>query len=298
VTSSSGAAAGQGLVGAYDTHVHAAPDAVPRRQDYLTVAHEAQASGMAGIVFKDVGQPTMDRAYAVRAQVPGLEAFGGVVLDLPVGGLNPHAVRSALDRGGRVIWMPVVHSRQTIERVRDGTVRLSIEPTIDASEGLTIYDAQARLSRTVREIIALIADRDAILATGHLSPRESLDLISYASTHGVTRMIVNHPSAPVVGASVDEQVALAGMGAFLEHCYAQCTPSMGRLPMSTIGDAIRMVGPEHCLLATDLGQTLNEPSVAGLASFRAALRADGCSERDLVQMMSTNPRALFTWSAT
>ena len=112
------------LAGTWDTHVHAAPDAVPRRQDYFAIARAAREMGMVGLVFKDVGQPTVDRAYAVTRRFTGIAAIGGVVLDLPVGGLNPHAVRSVLERGGRVVWMPVVHSRRTVERYREGAVRL------------------------------------------------------------------------------------------------------------------------------------------------------------------------------
>jgi len=162
------------------------------------------------------------------------------------------------------------------------------------SEALSVYDASWRLSHSVREIVSMIASHDAVLATGHLSPRESLDLVSYASTHGVTRIIVNHPAANVVGATLDEQIALARMGAFLEHCYAQCTPALDNLPIAAIGDAIRAVGPEHCLLASDLGQVLNPPPVFGLALFRAALQREGWSDQDLALMMSTNPRTLFS----
>ena len=141
----------------------------------------------------------------------------------------------------------------------------------------------------MKEIVALIASFDAVLATGHLSPRESIDLLDYASTHGVTRMLVNHPAAAVVDATVEEQIALARTGAFLEHCYAQCTPVLDGLALQVISDAIRAVGPEHCVLATDLGQVQNPPTVTGLARFRAALADEGWSDSDLEVMMAKNP---------
>src|SRR5215218_10052996 len=84
------------LTGAYDIHIHAGPDIVPRSVDFLAVGREAVANGMAGVVFKDIGQPKIDRAYAVRSALPDLRAFGGIVLDRPVGGFNPAAVERSL----------------------------------------------------------------------------------------------------------------------------------------------------------------------------------------------------------
>ena len=52
----------------------------------------ARAHGMRAIVLKNHYDPTAGLAYMVRKQVPGLEVFGGVDLNLPVGGMNPAAV--------------------------------------------------------------------------------------------------------------------------------------------------------------------------------------------------------------
>jgi hypothetical protein len=43
------------LRGAYDCRVHAAPDVVPRAQDWLDVGEAARAAGLAGLVNKDHG---------------------------------------------------------------------------------------------------------------------------------------------------------------------------------------------------------------------------------------------------
>jgi hypothetical protein len=281
------------LAGAFDTHIHAAPDAVVRRQDFFAVAESARLMGMAGIVFKDVGQTTMDRAHAVESRVGGLRAFGGLVLDLPAGGLNPHAARAALERGARIIWMPVVDARETVERYRAGAVRLTVPPRLDPSDALTVFDSAWRLAPAVREIVTMVAAYDAVLATGHLSSRESLELLAYAASRGVRRMLVNHPVAPVVDASTDEQRELAGLGALLEHCFAQTTPALDALPIRRIADAIRHVGPQHCVVASDLGQVGNPPAPEGLAAFRAALLDEGFGPDELDTMLIHNPRALL-----
>jgi hypothetical protein len=106
-------------------------------------------------------------------------------------------------------------------------------------------------------------------------------------------MLVNHPAAPVVAASIDEQIALAQRGALLEHCFAQTTAALDALPLATIGMAIRAVGPEHCVLASDLGQVQNPPAVIGLATFRAALIDQGFVPDEVRTMLVDNPRSLF-----
>ena len=47
---------------------------------------------MRAIVLKNHYEPTASLAYIVRKEVPGIEVFGGISLDLTNGGVNPAAV--------------------------------------------------------------------------------------------------------------------------------------------------------------------------------------------------------------
>src|SRR5687767_4378891 len=94
------ATAGQGgddaarmLAGAVDIHVHSDPDSRPRSIDAIDVAKLAHSQGMRAIVLKNHDDPTGGLAYLARKQVPGLEVFGGIGLNLAVGGINPVAVQ-------------------------------------------------------------------------------------------------------------------------------------------------------------------------------------------------------------
>src|SRR5438270_10134179 len=80
------------LVGAIDIHVHAAPDSTPRSIDVIDLARLAKSLGMRGLVLKSHYEPTASIAYLVRKEVPGIEVFGGIDLNLTVGGMNPGAV--------------------------------------------------------------------------------------------------------------------------------------------------------------------------------------------------------------
>ena len=86
----------------------------------------AKLRGMRGIVLKNHYEPTASLGYLARKAVPGIEIFGGVTLNLPVGGINPHAVdhMARVSGGaGRFVWMgsldteAQVRSRNTIGRL-------------------------------------------------------------------------------------------------------------------------------------------------------------------------------------
>src|SRR5260370_1410990 len=95
------------LRGAIDIHVHSDPDDRPRSIDAIDVAKLARLRGMRAIVLKNHYDPTAALAYIVRKEVPGLEVFGGIDLNLSVGGMNPTA-GDPMARGsggwGRLVW--------------------------------------------------------------------------------------------------------------------------------------------------------------------------------------------------
>src|ERR1700691_1044657 len=96
------------LAGVIDIHVHCAPDSTPRSIDAIDSARLAKTRGMGGLVLKNHYEPTASLAYVVRKEVPGIEVFGGVDLNLSVGGMNSSAVEhmAATTGGpGRVVWV-------------------------------------------------------------------------------------------------------------------------------------------------------------------------------------------------
>src|SRR5207245_3144962 len=58
----------------------------------------------------DVCSSDLALAYAVDKVTPGIRVFGGIALDAPVGGLNPHAMEVTCRIGGKVAWMPKLSS--------------------------------------------------------------------------------------------------------------------------------------------------------------------------------------------
>jgi hypothetical protein len=81
------------------------------------------------------------------------------------------------------------------------------------------------------------------------------------------------------------------MGAFIEHCFT--TMYTGKAPWDAALGAIRMVGPEHCIISTDLGQTINPPVAEGFAMFAQQLLDGGFTASQIRRMAVTNPNSLI-----
>src|SRR5437667_9201876 len=107
----------QTLDGAIDMHAHSYPDGVARSIDAVDLAKLAKSRGMRALVLKNHYEPTASLAYIVRKEVPGIEIFGGISLDLTVGGVNPAAVEHmthVTGGWGRVVWMPTFDAENQV----------------------------------------------------------------------------------------------------------------------------------------------------------------------------------------
>ena len=81
--------------GAYDLHVHVAPDVPRRRIDDHTLAQRFAELGLAGFALKSHYTSTAERAQVVSALVPKVRVAGTLTLNWAVGGLNALAVEIA-----------------------------------------------------------------------------------------------------------------------------------------------------------------------------------------------------------
>src|SRR5215813_10977754 len=114
---------------AIDIHVHTEPDSRPRSVDAFEAARQAKANGMRAIVLKNHYEYTSGLAYIVGKEVPGIEVFGGVDLNLTVGGMNPAAVEymAATTGGrGRFVWMPTFDSENQVRFSKENRPFVSV----------------------------------------------------------------------------------------------------------------------------------------------------------------------------
>lgn len=277
------AAAEQSLNGVIDIHVHCDPDSIPRSIDAIDLATLARSKGMRGLVLKNHYEPTASLAYVVRKVVPGIEIFGGIDLNRTVGGVNPAAVeRMTMMKGGwgKVVWLPTFDAEN---QVRDSKENRPFVPVSRKGE----------LLPEVKEVIALAARHNLTLETGHSSAEECLMVIREARKQGVRHIVVTHAMLAPIRMSVPQMREAAKLGAYVEFVYNAVIGPNKMFDMPEYARAIRDAGPEHCILASDLGQKANPVHTDGLIAFFAALRKEGFSTAEIALMSQTNPaRAL------
>ena len=289
----------ESIQGAYDLQVHVAPDIIARRIDDLGLAREFLSHGLKGFVLKSHYMSTAERARVVSAAVPGIAAYGAITLNHSVGGLNPVAVDIAGRSGAKIVWFPTVDAEnETAGLPTGGNKKLpfwaEIQREISAMgispPRMTVLDEPGKISSATRSCIELIAKHDMILATGHLGRHEIFPLVKTAREMKVRKVLVTHAEFPSQNLSAEEQVELANLGAMIEHCFT--TMHTGKAPWQAVIDSIRAVGPERCLLSTDLGQTINPPVAEGFALFAETLLEGGFSAEQVRRMAVINSAAL------
>jgi hypothetical protein len=145
----------------------------------------------------------------------------------------------------------------------------------------------------VRDIITLIARHDLVLATGHSSPVETLLILEEARRQQVRRLVVTHAMNPPVEMTVAHMKEAAALGAFIEFVGGSPVAFDAKERYGRFADAIRQVGPQHCILSSDLGQAGNPRPAEGFGAFLLALQAHGVSRQDVEAMSKTNPARLL-----
>ena len=264
------------LRGAYDLHVHAAPDGKQqRRMDALEVARCAYEAEMGGFVLKSHDYNTAPLTYALNQMYPGLSVFGAIALNRSVGGINPDAVQVAVDLGAQVVWMPTF-TADFRQRGRD-------------SEGIRVADDDGNLCDGVHEVLEIIAAADMTLASGHISPAEAIALFKAARGQGVQRMIATHPDGV---ATLEEQQKMIALGAYAEYTFLACMPSRARRTQQQFVEMIRSLGVGNCIVTTDFGQWQNPPPAEGMRMAIAALLDAGMTSDEVTTLVKGNTAQL------
>ncbi len=266
------------LKGAIDLHIHTSPDCIPRSVSDVAAARMAAQAGMRAIMLKNHMDPTYGRAAAAQEAVDGkVLVFGGVALNVQVGGINPEAVQAAISMGGKCVWMPTASSPRHISHFN-----------VQNGKAVRAFDHDGKPVPQLLEVLDLVAGAGCILASGHLEPAESLKLVKLAKAAGVRSILITHPEFEAVAMPVDMQKELAAQGVFFERCF-YATNSRQKLPVEAIAAQIKEVGWESTIISSDFGQDYNPPPVRGLETFLTQLAACGIEEKNLSACVREHP---------
>lgn len=269
------------LHGAYDLHVHSSPSVFPRAMDGFQIIQEADAAGMAGILLKSHYESTALRAELInRYSGCRAKAYGGLCLNWPVGGLNVYAVKNALKAGAKVIWMPTRDAENSL-------VFGNMSGDFFNREGISILNADGSLKDCVYDIMDAVKEQNAFLATGHISPEESIILCRKGRKRSVN-MILTHPEFPRTMIPADQQAELAKMGVLIEKNWFNIVQKS--VTAEKMAETIQEVGSNCVYMATDRGQK-NAPSpVSELKRFIVLLLLCGISEEQIRDMVQRVPQ--------
>jgi hypothetical protein len=246
------------------------------------MAQQAKDMGMRGMVLKSHEYPTQPVAYTASQAVPDITLIGGIALDYEVGGLNAVAVESSAKMGSRVVWMPTYSARA--DRQHKG---------LDG--GIYLLDDAGKLVPEVHAILEQVKSHDMVLATGHISTKESMVLVEEARNMGIGRVVVTHATTMSfwTGMTLEDMKTLASMGAYIEHCLHVMMPLTYRMAPRDLVETIMAIGTEHCIVSTDFGQDYHPMPAEGLRMGIATLLQAGMEEVEVGMLVKDNPSRLM-----
>ena len=280
--------------GVIDMHVHSHPDVFGRNMDDIDVATLAKARGMRGIVIKNHISETASRAALVMKVVPGIEVFGGIVLNKAVGGVNPDAVEwmhRVYGSRGKIVWLPTFEA--------DRHVKVLSKPD---ARGLVVAPG-GQVTPEMEAILKIIARENLVLATGHVHPEEIVAVVRRGRELGVKNMLITHGFTNVPGLSMAQARQVAEMGAVIEVCFLQFMAGPNaplaflthwtQVNAKNVATAVKEIGAKSLIISSDLGQSANMTHPDGIEAAIAAMRKENISDADIDVMMRKNPARLL-----
>lgn len=280
--------------GVIDMHVHPDPDVFGRSLTDIEVATIARRKGMRGIVLKNHVVTTADRAALAMQQVPGIEVWGGIVLNNAVGGINPAAVEwmHRMSGGrGKVVWLPTFDSDMHVKTLVDKN-----------KSGITVAP-NGEVTQQMEEVLKIIARENLVLATGHVHANEVVAVTRRAKELGVKNILVTHGLTNIPGLSLEQAKQVVDMGAKIELCYLQFLTGptaqyawmthWEKVDADAVAKAVRDLGADNLVLSTDLGQQGMMTPPDGAENQVAAVIKAGVSQADVDKMMKHNPAKLL-----
>ncbi|MEM2103617.1 MAG: DUF6282 family protein [Candidatus Bathyarchaeia archaeon] len=299
------------LQGSIDLHVHCEPATFPMSTSAIECARVAKDLGMRAFVLKDLFFPSAGLAFLVSEVVKDVEVYGYFIINSALGEtVNLLSLQQAVEYGGRVsgifrkftkiVSMPTFSSVANVNYYR-GLAKLFPERVSSWVQLMVKMNPipvveNGEVVAEVKDVLDVVAEKDLAVSTGHLGMDEIVPLIDEAKSRGIDRIIVNHPEDLILQITIDEQKRLAKMGAYILHCYVQCTSYYQQkygslIEPGYIAEAIRQAGPEHCILSTDFGCDggLLPPPPVGMGMFIGEMIKMGISASEIELMVKKNP---------
>lgn len=314
------------LKGSIDIHVHAGPHifSSPRRVDPFQAAVQAQKAGMQSIVYMDVFEMSNGTAWLVNRILTDYKVYGGLILNTVYGGMNPRAVKTALNYGDGAKYISFGAHSTYYQAAREGRavdgkfVPLSElypqfkEEELDRCIKIPVNDAPGSQLDEILRLIA--ANPDTYMITGHVSAKEGVRLVELAKEYDIKKTVVS--SAVTKIASKSQLEAMIANDAFIEYTlaaythttsipkthyyvereYASIDEGMNDEPsggVKHVAQQIQELEAENCVISTDFGVYTLPTPVEGFREFIACLLDLGLSHQDIRKVSKENPEKIL-----
>lgn len=273
------------LEGSYDLHIHTAPSHFKRQVDDMDALKEADEYGMAGILIKNHYESTAGRAsFLNNRRLFAARAFGGIALNWPAGGINPYAAESCLRLGGKMVWMPTRDAAHSLE-FGDMPGDFYTRP------GISLFDWTGKLRDEVYQVLEVVKQYNACVATGHISTEESVALCRAARAMNV-KTILTHPNWQRTMIPLEVQKELAGLGVFIEKVFANIKEKT--VTAKQMAEEMSVLGFHRVFMVTDRGQAGEEIPLMEYANFIRTMLECGLKKDEIRQMTTSVPEFLVS----
>jgi microsomal dipeptidase-like Zn-dependent dipeptidase len=193
-------------------------------------------------------------------------------------------------RYGKVVWLPTIDADNHLKTFHEPGAGLKA-----AIDGKVTPETEA--------VLKIVARENLVLETGHIAPDEILAVVKRGAELGARNILVTHAMAEVPNLSIDQMKEVARLGGYLEldfinhlmgpNAHLAWMRHWRQVSIPDMAAAIRAVGAEHVVLATDLGQTGNPTHPDGFVLMVQGLKKEGITDVELDQMMRKNPARLL-----
>lgn len=285
------------LAGAGDVHVHTSPSLIPgRRSDIWTLIRACEEKKMAFVVVKWHHGDSYSAARVVNQLHEGpCRLYGGLVLNQPVGGLNPFAVDCAVTLKAKIVWLPTLDAAGHEKAIGQlgGFPFQPVERAVMPVKGLRILDAEDNLLPEVKEILAILNGTETVLATGHISAREIHALSGYLQQEKLKiHLLINHIDFSVPDLAIDDVEALTSDNTWFELAYFTLS-KLGHSSIQTVLNLLTRNPGAQFILASDSGQAENPISPDAMLRFIWLLLENRLSEQQIDTLLHRNTRNLL-----
>jgi hypothetical protein len=289
---------------AIDIHCHAHEG----QQDPYDLAKRASLAEMKGLLFKSIVGDDPVRAvrdvqddvnrWAEKEGIEPIRCWAGYICGRQMTPVSAKEVREVIEGGVIAIWLPVFTHAITLSTVGtygrfiDGNNKAGWVGPIPWEKALKLghynLDNKGELTKEVREIVHICADKGAALFFGHSTPKESFKLAEELDKVGLKRAVIDHPFSPFINLSAEQMKELSKSGILFNFTYDELSPLLGIDPQ-IMYDTIRAVGVQHFTLSSDAGEPLFPDSVEAMRLVRGYMEAFGLNQDELYTVCTRNP---------